>query len=381
MRELKIKKAYSTSYPCPSQFFIGREEQLGAYSDEVPAPKLEGIPPQPTNIAFIGEWGIGKTSILHYIRDTSKDGEYLKINLVHDFRAIDELLSLTLKNVVSSVSVIERFKDIAKELKEAGISPVGIPSRREDRFTLRDQLVKTWGILERGGIKHCSILIDDINRLGEDDLITLRDIFQQIPSEGCNYSLVVTSTHGTFITPPTEPVARFFEIKQHILPFTKKEIEKSLRKPIEILDIDLDFDKGYIEVLERWSFGYPFFVKFITGKLAIRYKELRAEHLDEHRRKILEALGKAKFSADFSRAPGEAGEKILMMMAEMGAREFKAVEFKNVKHYTTYLDHLQEKGLVNRKERGTYTVYHPLFLEWIKEFVLRHGKKKLEKRD
>lgn len=366
-----IRAAYSTAHPCPPKLFVGREEQMSAYRD-IPAPKFEGLPPQPSNIVFIGEWGIGKTSILNHIVDISTSSEFFTIDLVRDFRTVNDLLVSTLKNVCESVSRLERLKGLAEKLKRAGISPIGIPGR--DRLALTDMLAKTWSILERGGVEHCSILIDDINHLSEVDLKTVRDIFQRLPLRGCNYSIAATSTYGTFARSTTDPVARFFEAKKYILPFTKKELAESIRTPIDILNLDISFNDEYLEALQSWSLGYPYFAKFITRELAIKYKKLEASHLEKHRKDLLSAMGTAKFAADFSRAPGDAGKRILLRMAKERRGEYKAGEFKDIdKQYSAYLDQLREKELLNRKERGTYAVYHPLFLEWLRAFVLEKG--------
>ncbi len=370
-----IEAAYSTSLACPSQLFVGREEQLNAYIESVPAPRIEPLPPQPVSLAFIGPWGIGKTSILRYLLDNESKDDFLITEIVTDFKSIDELLALALKNIALSVSRRERLKQYVNKLAEAGISPLRVPSSiKGDRSRLTDILVDVWGVLERGGVKHCSLAIDDFHLLSPDDMLTMRNIFQALPNNGCNYSLVVTSTPDPFVKPLTEPVSRFFKEKKHVRPFTKKEAGEAIQKPIDVVGIDLSFDGQYLDDLMDWTLGYPYFIKFITGELAVRYKKLTGGCIKKHEKELFGALGDAKFRDDFSRAPGENGKRILMRMAKLQAdgkerpRKFRASEFKDVEQYTSYLDMLLDKGLINRDERGVYSAYHSLFLEWLRVF-------------
>lgn len=372
-RRKKIEAAYSTSQACPPQLFVGREEQLNAYKESVPTPRIYPLPPQPVNIAFIGPWGIGKTSILKYLLDNESTEDFLITEIVSDFKSIDELLILALKKIAFTMSRMERLKRYLSKLKEAGISPVHIPADiKSDRSRLADVLVDVWNVLEDAGVKHCSLAIDDFHLLSSDDMLTIRNIFQALPDSGCNYSLVITSTPEPFVKPLTEPVSRFFKEKKYVRPFTKEEARDAIRKPIEVVGLDLSFDSRYIDDLVDLTIGYPYFIKFITSELATKYKKLTGGLIKKNRKELFGVLGEAKFRDDFSRAPGENGKKILLKMAKLQIkgkerpRKFKASEFKGIPQYTSYLDMLLDKGLINRDERGVYSAYHPLFLEWLR---------------
>ena len=269
------------------------------------------------------------------------------------------------------MSRFEKLKEILNRLRSIGVSEFGVEFERE-RPMLVDSLVRTWSILEEHGIRHCSILVDDLDGIEEQDRKTLRDIFQELPLEGCNYSLVTTCTPRMFEAPAMEPVTRFFE-KIKIEPFTREETEKAIRMPIEHLRglgirLDLDFDAEYVDELTDWSQGYPYFVKLITCQLALRFKTVRREHLLENRKELVGAMGRAKFERDFESAT-DRGRQILMQMARRPSEKYKAEEFKGIPHYPFYLKELHEKGLLNKDRRGVYSIYHPLFLEWIQRLM------------
>ena len=363
----KLRQVYAPGHPCPPELFVGRKEYLDYCKVEVLVPKYEGITPAPANAAFLGVWGIGKTSILKYIAESKafEEGGFVNLPIIQDFKAIDDLLARALENITTSVSRIEWLKaKVGKKLESISLAPVSL-KLGVDRRTLTDHLIQTWSILESAGVQHCSILIDDFHKLSYEDMFSLRSIFQFLPRDGCNYSLVVSGALWTFLAEPTEPVARFFD-KKPLAPFTPKEVEEAIWKPVELFKIDLSFDEKYVDELMKMTLGHPYFVKFITLELAKRYTKIKGKHIGEHSGDLLGALGKAKFEDDYRRA--SAGEqKVLKCIAEKGLGEkFEAKELKEIKGYPAYLERLCEKELLNKEMRGVYSVYHPLFLEWIR---------------
>lgn len=365
-----IKQFYSPNHPCPPPYFAGRKTHLRFYED-ARIPKLENITPQPSNIAFTGEWGIGKTSIIRYLKRKKEKENFLIAETIQEFGEIEDLLSKSLKNIASAASKWEALKDaVSDKLEGIGISELEL-SFKEEKSLLVDRLKKTWEILENNGVEHCSLLVDDFGGLREKDQKTLRDIFQNLPSYGCNYSLIITCSERMFEKPAMEPVTRFFD-KKSVKPFTEGEAKEAIYKPVnyanEELDIelDLDFNDEYVSELMNLTEGYPYFIKFVTKELALEKKHMRGEDLREKRSKLLEKLGKEKFLRDFKSIP-KRSQKILVRMAGKPSEEFKAREFREVEQYSSYLKRLYDAGLVNKEEYGVYTIYHPLFSEWIKE--------------
>ena len=362
-RRKKLGVAYSPKYPCPPELFAGRKEYLKFYEDEVLVPKYN-IRPAPVNTAFLGSWGIGKTSLLNMIKELGKD-EFISIPVIKDFRGIDDILTGMLIKIAASVSKVSWLKEKAlKSLKGIGITPFSIEIDIQNRENLIELLIKTWKILEDVGVQHCSILIDDFHLLRDEDMLTLRNIFQFLPEDGCNYSMVVSGTYRTFDPEHCEPVARFFD-KRYLGPFTLKESEEVLEKPIEVLKIDLNFDEGYVEELQNLTLGFPYFLKFITLELAKDHKRVKASDIEEHKKELFGALGEAKFKIDYkNQSPNE--QMILRSLAEKDIYRFKAKSLKEIPNYTKYLERLCARGLLNWEKRGVYSIYHPLFLEWLK---------------
>ena len=363
-----IVQAFAPGYPCPIELFVGRREQLDFCKLEVLAPKLPKRMVAPTNVAFLGVWGIGKTSILKYIAESKEfqKKRFLNLPIIQEFETINDLLAKALENIATSASKIKWLKTaLGKKIKSIEIGPISLKPGA-DRGPLIERLVQTWDILENAGVQHCSILIDDFHRLSYDNMFSLRSIFQHLPGAGCNYSLIISCAPQTFEPHMAEPISRFF-YKRTLGSFTLKEIEECIRKPVEVLKINLDFDKYYVNELARITHGHPYFVKFITKELAKLYTKVTAKHIDKHFDDLLRALGREKFENDYNRAsPGE--QRVLDCLAKEKTEKFEARKLKIIKNYTKYLERLTEKELLIWEGRGLYSVYHPLFLEWIGRF-------------
>ena len=376
--EIKIlTQIYSPEYPCPLELFAGRKKYIDYFDLEILIPKYKGITPQPPNTAFLGQWGMGKTTLLRYFANSKemkgKQG-YLNILVGKGFQNIETLLEKTLKQIAVSTSRTVWVKaKINERLKEIGVTPFTL-TLKKDNETLTETLIKTWEVIEKGGVQHCSLLIDDFHRLPYDQMLTLRDILQTLPDNGCNYSTVVTGTLWTFMLEHTEPVSRFFK-KKHLLPFTSKEIKEIMWKPVNIMKLNIDFEQDIEEEIEKITMGHPYFVKFFILELAKKHKKIEKIHVHKDINEIIKTLGEAKFKEDYGRASAKE-QKILTTIVKQKKTEFEPKQLKNIKGYTQHINRLLKKELLIKTSEGIYSIYHPLFKEWIQKFVMKKNKGK-----
>ena len=205
----------------------------------------------------------------------------------------------------------------------------------------------------------------------------LRNTFQRLSEHDCKYVLVIAGKPDLFagITSIYEPFARFFNFIE-LKPFTYEEAKDAIEKPLEHVP-NLKFEPNAISEIYRKSEGHPFIVKSMCSTL---YIVMRGEGVitrsivERFMPRILYDLGKKVFSDRFASA-STVEQRILIAMSSFdGGR----LNYSNIaemsdtskKRIGTFLSRLTEKDLIKKVERGQYELFHPLFKEYLKNFVI-----------
>jgi len=382
---------FSPTFPVNPDYFANRDEILTSFKVALKR-SVKSVLPTPDNIAILGDWGIGKTSVL-------KKFESMALEIKKDdcFSAIVELGPTTCKSFLSfSKNIIEDIdtkftatapliSKIRRELKDWRLKTIGWSETSAERkirpetptFTLKQGLVELWEILEKSGVTTAIIMLDDIHYLAEkypDGLYDLRGIFQGLPKYGCNYMLCATGAKGLFtaIRELAEPLGRFFNIKYTLQPFTLEETKEAIEIPIEKAKINLKIDSDVITEIYNLTAGHPYFIHFIMRDIvSVETTRVKLSDFKKIYQKIESIMGREKFNIDLSIASNKEKE-ILFAAAELPQQTFSPSDLK-IKDARTKLPTLCAKKLLVKTDRGEYSIYHPLFKEYC---MMLTGKKK-----
>ena len=208
----------------------------------------------------------------------------------------------------------------------------------------------------------------------------LRNTFQRLSEYNCKYVLVIAGKPDLFagITSIYEPFARFFNFIE-LKPFTYEETKNAIEKPLENIP-NLKFEEDTISGIYRKSEGHPFIVRSICSTIYIAMKGegvITRSTVERFMPRILYELGKKVFSDRFASAsPIE--QRILISMASFDGNNLNYSEIAEMsdtskKKVGTFLSRLTEKDLIRKVERGQYELFHPLFKEYLKNFVIGGG--------
>jgi Cdc6-like AAA superfamily ATPase len=376
---------FSPTFPVNPEYFANRKETTASFKTALKR-SIKTTLPTPDNIAVLGDWGIGKTSVL-------KKFEAITLETMKDkgFSAIIELGPTTCKSFLDfSKNIIEDIdtkftatapiiSKIRRELKDWRLRTIGWAGTAAERkikletptATLKNGLIKLWGILEKSGVETAVILLDDIHYLAEkcpDGLYDLRGIFQGLPKHGCNYILCITGTPGLFtsIRELAEPLSRFFNIKHQLTPFTLEETKEAIQLPLEKAKINLKLDRDVITKIHSLTAGHPYFIHFIMREIVSRVETTKVT-LSEFKniyQKIEKIMAREKFGIDLSIASDKEKE-ILSAAAKLSQQTFSPSDLK-IKDARTKLPALCAKKLLVKADRGKYKIYHPLFKEYLR---------------
>lgn len=375
---------YSAKHPVDPKFFVNRADVIEEFKHALRF-SINSDPPKPENMAILGSWGYGKTSLL-------KKFNSIALQQPEVFTAYVELIPTFCNNFQSfSVRVrdeIERSfrvsnKSLLTKLKskiipnwrvktiDLGLGEIERVSRERSTVTaFEDSLIELWKTLKQNKIKLMILMIDDLQYLANEypnGLYDLRGIFQKLAMNGCNIMLVISGPETLFETKDfAEPFARFFD-RHKLTTFDLKETKNAILKPLQTSKNKLKVEDSVIKKIYDYAKGHPYFIHFIMHDL-YRYKKgkglITKKFFDEYYRKILDHLSKDKFDYDFLAKASEKEREILLQIAKIKASAFNPSEVK-IKGIRAYVGLLTEKELLIKLERGRYTLYHPLFREYL----------------
>ena len=369
------------NFPVRPEEFVGRRRQIETFCQALQQGLEAG---RTASFAILGDWGIGKSSLLLkfaalssqpsfamlpvFISASGDVGDYLRLaeNLLDKFT--DALLA------VPTMQALLRVELRNWRLKRVNLGGFALERESPRLFLssgsslLRHKLKEAWNhFLPQARLNGAIFFLDDlqnITSISKSDLaLTIRDQFQPLGIESMNYSVCFSAKPDYFAETKglADPAVRFYT-KFYLERFT---LDETLDYARSVFDLSLDTSATVAAWLHEKTLGHPFFLAFVCKYLTTTAGQIQPDKLEPIWPAIFDQLGREKFRSDVS---------------QLSAREFEFVRrFANLsenelatQHYTgkfrrEYFARLVEKGLLIRAGRGRYKLYHPLFREFLQQ--------------
>jgi len=369
------------NFPVRPEEFVGRRRQIETFCQALQQGLEAG---RTASFAILGDWGIGKSSLLLkfaalssqpsfamlpvFISASGDVGDYLRLaeNLLDKFT--DALLA------VPTMQALLRVELRNWRLKRVNLGGFALERKSPRLFLssgsslLRHKLKEAWNhFLPQARLNGAIFFLDDlqnITSISKSDLaLTIRDQFQSLGIESMNYSVCFSAKPDYFAETKglADPAVRFYT-KFYLERFT---LDETLDYARSVFDLSLDTSATVAAWLHEKTLGHPFFLAFVCKYLTTTAGQIQPDKLEPIWPAIFDQLGREKFRSDVS---------------QLSAREFEFVRrFANLsenelatQHYTgkfrrEYFARLVEKGLLIRAGRGRYKLYHPLFREFLQQ--------------
>jgi hypothetical protein len=383
-----ILNPFVPQHPAQPQYFAGRKAEIEEFRKAaINSAKLN--PPSPINFAILGSWGMGKTSLLYEFKQIALEDLKNKIKCASIFLALspqscktwDNFSNYFFRNTHSAVSATQGIQQkVLQEVKnwEIGVN-AGVVSAKRAKSTpspdLLEALENLWKKhLKPKGTEVAFVFLDDLHyfpiKSEDSSYLNLRTTFQELVHRGCNYSLVVTAPSPllTEIAETAEPLTRFFT-RFNLKPFAPEEAKEAINKRLGSTKQGIEVDDDVVEDIVEKTQGHPYFVMFVMFELLDKVgktKNVNLKSLEQNWPKARESLFKTVFEQKFrSSSPKE--RELLMRIAEVDSEIVSAKDFPNFTGINVLLSRLEENELLQRKDRGQYSLFHPLFLEYLKD--------------
>jgi hypothetical protein len=380
---------FSPQYPASPEYFVDRKEAR-AYFTKTVTSSAKLHPPAPTNFIILGEWGVGKTSLLYKLKEIA----LFELPQIKSFcfhftldptccRSWDVFSSVLLnqlkQNFEASAGLKKKLRsELSKWNIALSIPPVSIQREKKEEIpSLTDSLELLWKKhLEPSGVDICLLFLDDAHYFLVADqpnaYFTLRNNFQELAWRGCNIALILTGPKLLLeeIVDLAEPFARFFH-PFYIEPFDTKGTREAIIKRIKASKLKLQVAEDVISAIHKKTDGHPYFVMFIMYELinAIGAKNrITRKDFEKHWHSIVTTLENNVFKGRLAKV-SEKEVEVLIKISMIEEQFVSPSMIKSVKGAPEFFSRLEQKGLLLKKERGQYHLFHPLFKDYLKKYA------------
>ena len=369
------------NFPVKPDEFVGRKAQIAVFRQALQQGLSTG---RTSSFAILGEWGIGKSSLLLKFATLCCEPTIAMLPVfisaskdIHDYlRFAESLLDKFADALLAVPKMQTRLRAELRNWRFKRVDLGGFGLERESprlflssgSSLLRHTLKEAWDhFLRPARFNGAIFFLDDlqnITSINKADLaLTIRDQFQSFGIDGMNYTVCFSARPDYFAETKAlaEPASRFYT-KLHLEPFTSEETYEYARSVF-------NFSPSAMAIIAAWlqekTFGHPYFLAFVCKYLSAAPIQIQTLKLEPFWPEIFDQLGREKFRSDVSQLSGRELE-LIHEFANLGTGELATKHFTG-KFQTEYFARLAEKGLLIRTGRGRYKLYHPLFREFLRQ--------------
>ena len=354
--------------------FVGRRLQVEAFRDALRQGIATGRTP---SFAVLGEWGIGKSSLLLKCSAVCGEADFKMLPVpfsvskeLADYRQFAETLLDTFSECLARSPSVE--SRIRRELQNWKLKRLNVGAFSLDRDTpqfflssgtaiLKHAILDAWHrFIRPAQLNGIVFFLDDLHNLNTPSqdaaALALRDQFQSFAIENINCS-VCFSAHLNYLSnirSLAEPAVRFYD-KVYLGPFSPAETAEYVKAIFSTAANRAEFARW----LHSKTGGHPYFMAFICRQLAGLAHGAATLETAQHWPEIFERLEKEKFRADLAYVT-DREIQLLRALARSDDEEISVKKFDG-RYERVYFSRLTDKGLLIRTGRGRYKLYHPLF--------------------
>ena len=351
--------------------FGGRGEALSLFRSN-----LEGsLSARPNHLVVLGEWGIGKTSLLKQFRRMAQETGHPAC-----FCAISRFT----KNDKPLDAMYLIAEEMLMGFSRPNIDPeefLNLFSKKKSLLQAQSQfakfLLKLWQVLDA---KLAVVFLDDLQNIAP--ISNTIDILRAVLSkdeiiQNTKFLFVLSSTPGGWATflDKHDPIGRFFRKRLTVENLDKDDAVDLVAKTLQ--DTGVEFDETIKQRIFEYTNGHPYEVQLLSSHLydgQIEGKVL-ADAWEGALVNTLKELGKDYFNSLLSRA-SDREKDLLKILAEENhplslkdfrglmivGRHAKKFPIANIKNF---LYRLEEKGIIGRAQKANFDIPDKMFREFI----------------
>jgi len=373
-----------TLQPAYGRFFIDRESLIEEMVAEL------GDPNSTFGFAIYGRRRVGKTSILREVARRLESNSKVVVVYISVWDLVESSLESFCKSLAEEMikaytpllgikfKVVEFLKipwRILKEIKELKVVYDEIEfliHLKEEDIDFNELVETVFNMgekLARETKTKCVLMIDEFpsvvelklngSKVGEGIVRKIRSLFERWEKTALCISGSIRSTMKLVVLSSASPFYRQLIVRE-IKPLNEEDVMKYLRKNLNITE------RAAREVY-RFSGGIPFYIQFLGRMLERKGGDvIDIEDVEEVEEGFIREEGNLIFLEEFSKLSDK--ERLVLKAMVSGRRTASGISKflkDRVSNVGTFLRYLEDKGVVEKKEKGKYYIPDPVFEEWL----------------
>jgi len=357
------------------RIFGGRQEEISLFKEKLDKSQNS----KPEHIVVLGEWGIGKTSLLRCFKNLAQEtGDLATLCPIGRFTDKDK----TIDGALLIAEELERGLPKKKEEKQ-GLHPpkAGSPTARKSQLQpqtyLTDKLLEIWKELDT---KLAVVLLDDAQNFSP--ISQIIDILRLVLSreevlKETNYQFVLACTPEAWqsFSDKHDPIGRFFRTRLILAKLSEKESAAIIEKTLQ--NTGVEFSKDIIQKIFEYTQGHPYELQLLCSNLYDSQIEKKVDQSvwESALDKTLRDLGREYFDVLY-RQITDRERPALEALAEkdkpLSIKEIQDGIWTRIKKYRdyplkdtkNYIYRLVDKKIVRKTSRGEYEIFDRMFREY-----------------
>jgi hypothetical protein len=369
-------------------FFTGRVDEIEKFRSAIESVVNGGRASR--YLAISGDSGIGKSTLLREYEKIASEKGFLVIRREFDssLNTIGDAISFLKDafNRESSVrlSTLERsIRKLGRELDDHGLNVGGYGFGARPRSVSPEVLQEnTFQLLEsrsrklvQSGVSGIVFLLDDADRLNDIDggWAFLKTLFQRLNEGYDSYFMLVVAGSKLFKRSgksDSQSIRRFFDILELQL-FNPDETSLFMKEIF--MNNGITFSSGALQSVYELSGGHPLILQAFASEL-VENQEPNQDNIQKSDVKrlisgVISRLGDGFFWENFEEASTEERavlEALGLSKEPLNVKQVDSLVRKQEIDVKNALRSLLEKGSVKLTRDGQYTLFSPLFAQYVR---------------
>jgi F0F1-type ATP synthase gamma subunit len=319
-------------------------------------------------MALVGEFGMGKTSLLKKLHSLDIGDNVSKVYIT-----LKDTYANSFEDVIGYIYTLlgNEIKKFFESLKiKINVSYFELESDKKfSKDDFREYMVKLWKEVSKKS-PLIIVFIDDFH-LAYKYFVDIRNCFQELHDNDCKFMLVVTMIPEPLkLGKREDPYKRFFDLNE-VREFTKKDTVAMIQHILKKTKLDVTFSTKVLDDIYSKTRGHPYYTFLMINEI-LRCKNSGCVTTKQYNRILPKTMDNVKITFDAYYSSLSYGEEDALKHIIDSDEDVFSPGISGSSSPTSTFKSLEEKDVIVKIGYGQYQFKHP-FIRYY--FIKRYTEK------